>query len=524
MSNHLSDELLIQVINDDQFETEQSGIETHISNCDQCRARLETLSEPQWIEEHRIQLAQEYQSSSNSNLSLVGLMVGTDSTAAAIAKPTKSDRDFELRAIEQMLDEILLPSIHPETKGRLGDYEIENTIGYGGMGIVLRAYDRELQRPVAIKLIVPRLAHDGTAKQRFAREARAAAAVLHPNVIAIHGISETNGMPWFVMPLVNGPTLRGLVEQNGPLNERDIVRIGLQITSGLAAAHSQGVIHRDVKPENILVDNHVNRVVITDFGLARKEFDATLTKAGVLAGTLNYMSPEQAQGADTDERSDLFSLGSLLYYLATGVAPFRSASPANVIHKVVSEKQKDVRALNPEISEALAQTIDALLAKDPGDRFQTANELEDYLVQLVSHLNQPTKNRLPKLPVIKKSWLASTVLAGSFAVLLLASAFVYWGVDWDGSSKSVTPADQWSKIQETYSLDSPESFAREMQELEDSVSRLGSDIDGQRRISDDDGLNRNISQMLREMDELGKQLDFDAVGDSAQEDDKTEER
>ena len=414
-------------------------------------------------------------------------------------------RDFELLAIERMLDEITSPPSHPEMMGRLGDYEIEKVIGYGGMGVVLRAYDRELRRPVAIKLIMPRLAHDGIVKQRFAREARAAAAILHPNVIAIHGIDETKGMPWFVMPLINGPSLRELVEQKGALNERDIVRIGLQIASGLAAAHSHGVIHRDIKPENILVDNQINRVAITDFGLARQEFDATLTQSGILAGTLNYMSPEQARGEDMDARSDLFSLGSLLYFLATGTAPFRSDSPGGVIHMVVNEKQKDARALNPEISVTLARTIDSLLEKNPDHRFQSAVELEGYLAQLVSYLNQPTKNELPNLPVTKRDRHAKWLSLVALAVLSITVTCAYW-FNLPGPER-VTPQHLWTEIQQKYELETPKELLNQMSGLDQKMSALSRQLFAG-ESQEHDTLNRDLLQIGREIRSLGQQLEF----------------
>ncbi len=151
-------------------------------------------------------------------------------------------------------------------------------------------------------------------------------------------VDETDTMPWFVMPYIASPSLQELVDESGALPEGEIARIGLQIASGLAAAHGQGLVHRDIKPENILVDNEINRVVITDFGLARRDTEATITQTGVLAGSLNYMSPEQARSEDVDGRSDLFSLGALLYFLATGHVPFRADTLAGVIHNVSNRR------------------------------------------------------------------------------------------------------------------------------------------------------------------------------------------
>ena len=497
---HLTDQLLIQIIEDEHLNPPETEVEAHITNCKVCQSRLEQLADSNWLNEHREKLAKDYASESSAELQLQDL-VGTAAFGAG-----ESDipcRNFDLLAMERMLDELLLPPTHPETLGRLGSYEVEKILGYGGMGLVLRAYDRELQRPVAIKLIIPRLSQDGTAKQRFTREARAAAAILHPNVIAIHGIDEVKGIPWFVMPLINGPSLRELVEQKGPLNERDIVRIGLQIASGLSAAHSHGVIHRDIKPENILVDNQINRVVITDFGLARREFDATLTQAGVLAGTLNYMSPEQACSEDLDARSDLFSLGALLYFLATGTAPFKSDSAGGIVNQVINGEPQDARKINPEISATLARTIKKLLEKNREHRFQTAAEMEDYLAKLVSHLNQPTQFDLPALPHDRRIN-RSGLFAGLAGVIVLAGMIV-----WSNTLKPVEPTakELWKQIQEGHNFESPSDFDDRMKALDSDVDRLQRQIYGaQSQIDESFEIDlRRLNQSAQRLSEL---LDF----------------
>lgn len=354
----------------------------------------------------------------------------------------------------------------------------------------MRGFDRELHRPVAIKMVLPRLAGNGTAKQRFLREARAAATVLHPNVIGIHDIDESGGVPWFVMPLIAGPSLKTLVENNGPLNEREVVRIGLQIAGGLAAAHSQGLVHRDIKPENILVDNQVNRVVITDFGLARRESEEAMTQTGMLAGTLNYMSPEQSRGEDIDGRSDLFSLGGVLYFLATGVAPFQSSVAMRVLHKVRNDGHTCVRSLNPEISASLSNTIDGLLAKSPDHRIQLATELESYLNDYLAHLHHPTRQPAPAAPVMRnrapvtRHWTGKLSVA-IVALLCLGLLSLWITGNWPAVSKpepepaSASAAMQWSTIKSQYQLDDRGVFLSELKKLgeefqaiEHSLNRL----------------------------------------------------
>src|SRR5437763_10924412 len=220
--------------------------------------------------------------------------------------------------------DFLDPPDSPDQLGRLGPYQVQGVVGRGGMGVVLKALDPGLHRVVAIKVLAPQWAASAHARRRFTREARAAAAVSHDHVVTIHAVEETRGLPYLVMQYVPGISLEEKIERDGPLPVQEVLRIGMQAAAGLAAAHAQGLIHRDVKPANILLENGVERVKLTDFGLARAVDDASLTQSGVIAGTPQYMAPEQARGEPLDARSDLFSLGSVLYALCTGQPPFRA--------------------------------------------------------------------------------------------------------------------------------------------------------------------------------------------------------
>src|SRR5262245_12247929 len=191
--------------------------------------------------------------------------------------------------------------------GRLDHFEVVEEIGRGEMGIVLKAQDEKLQRVVALKVMSPRLAGNAGSRKRFIREGRAAAAVCHEHVVTIHGVEEGALLPYFVMQYVSGQSLQQRLERCGPLQVAAILRIGMQAAEGLAAAHAQGLVHRDIKPANILLENGVERVKITDFGLARAVDDASLTRSGVISGTPLYMAPEQARGEAVDHRADLFS-------------------------------------------------------------------------------------------------------------------------------------------------------------------------------------------------------------------------
>jgi serine/threonine protein kinase len=244
--------------------------------------------------------------------------------------------------------DFLAPSDRAGGLGRLGPYEVLEWIGRGGMGVVFKALDERLNRIVAVKVLAPALAGDDVARRRFLREAQAAAAVCHEHVVTIHAVDEVAGHPYLVMQLVVGESLHAKLDRHGPLAVEEILRIGVQVASGLAAAHAQGLVHRDIKPANLLLENGVGRVKITDFGLARAVDDASLTTTGTIAGTPQYMSPEQARGEPVDHRTDLFSLGSVLYATCTGRPPFRADSSLGVLRKVSDEPPQPIREQNYE--------------------------------------------------------------------------------------------------------------------------------------------------------------------------------
>ena len=269
---------------------------------------------------------------------------------------------------------LLRPSDDRNVLGTIGPYQVRELIGRGGMGIVFRAFDAKLNRVVAVKVLAPELAAQPTARRRFLREAQAAAAVTHPHVVTIHAVDE-DVWPYLVMECIDGCSLQDKVERSGTLKLAEVLRIGTQIAEGLAAAHKQGLIHRDVKPANILLENGVERVKITDFGLARAADDVTITRPGEISGTPQYMSPEQASGQRVDQRSDLFSLGCVLYAMCAGQPPFRADSMAAIVKKICHDAPQPLREIDPQVPEWLAEIIDRLLAKDPNQRFQTADEV-----------------------------------------------------------------------------------------------------------------------------------------------------
>jgi hypothetical protein len=286
--------------------------------------------------------------------------------------------------------EFLTPSEKPGSLGRLGHYEVLEVIGRGGMGVVLRAFDEELHRVVAIKVMAQQLATSATARKRFKREAQAVAAVIHDHIVTIHAVEEANGLPYLVMQYVAGLSLQQRLDRDGPLELQEVLRIGMQTASGLAAAHAQGLIHRDIKPANILLENGVERVKITDFGLARAAADASLTQSGMVAGTPQYMSPEQAEGKAVDPRTDLFSLGSVLYAMCTGRAPFRASGTLAVLKRVCEETPTPIRETNPGVPDWLVEIIDKLHAKDPAQRHQSAAEVAELLGRHLAQVQHPS--------------------------------------------------------------------------------------------------------------------------------------
>ncbi|MCY2968009.1 MAG: serine/threonine-protein kinase, partial [Planctomycetota bacterium] len=280
---------------------EESTLYSHLEVCDECSSELERMA------------------GGDSARNEIAAMLSPDELDDnPLSREECSTADFVVDHLD--------PADNPAVLGRLGGYDILDVIGRGGMGVVLKGYDRELKRFVAIKALAPHLAHSAVARKRFSREAQAAAAVVNPHVIAIHQVQSTARLPFLVMPLLTGESLAQRLASRGTLELEELLRIGMQAAEGLAAAHAQGLIHRDVKPANILLEKGVERAVLTDFGLARAADDVSMTRWGIIAGTPQYMSPEQARGDALDGRSDLFSLGCVLYEMATGVSPFKADS------------------------------------------------------------------------------------------------------------------------------------------------------------------------------------------------------
>ncbi|HYC52131.1 MAG TPA: serine/threonine-protein kinase [Gemmatimonadaceae bacterium] len=260
-------------------------------------------------------------------------------------------------------------------------YEVECEIGRGGMSVVYRARDVRLNRLVAIKVLPPELAYDPAVRTRFTREAQTSAQLSHSHIVPIYDVGETEGIAYFVMGYVTGGNLAALLarEPRQPLDETR--RIICEVADALAYAHTRGVIHRDIKPDNILLDRDTGRAMVTDFGIARAmEGGTRLTQTGIAVGTPTYMSPEQAEGREVDGRSDIYSLGVVGYQMLTGRVPFTAASSMALLLKHVTERPRAIAELRPDTPRVLRDAVERSLMKSPEDRWPTASALRDTLM------------------------------------------------------------------------------------------------------------------------------------------------
>lgn len=422
---HLSDLQIRQILGQ-----EKDGLtavdEEHLASCEQCRERLASeTADPWWWKEGRRLVA--------SSIRMID-----DSPPDFKKAFGKTSDHSDVIEIESLIASFEKP-IHPELLGTVEEYEIESLIGCGGMGAVFKGVDRELNRTVAIKFLLPCHSRNGLARQRFIREAKSVAAVRDDNVVPIFRINASGEFPYFVMPFIPGDSLEQHVIKNGCLETLQLLQIARQIATGLAAAHEQGIIHRDIKPANILLENDCNRVVVTDFGLAREIGDLSMTQTGLIAGTPKYMSPEQTEGKPLDQRSDLFSLGAVMYWMATGRTPFGGENLFELFNSIRVKRPTRIRQLNPNIPAKLERAIDKLLEKKMENRFADARRLESFLSQYSAHLQAPTTNREPKLR--RNLELTRWHFVGLVALVttLIVANLLLFNSNWFGSPRNDSP-------------------------------------------------------------------------------------
>ena len=325
----------------------------------------------------------------------------------------------------------LQPAPDHNVIGRMAHYDIISCLGRGGMGTVFEAFDTKLFRPVAIKFMASSLAASEKARSRFLREARVAASINHPNVVTIHAVDEYDGRPYLVMEFVSGATLHEHMRKIGPLPIGDILRISRQIATGLRAAHEKGIVHRDIKPGNILLENGVQRVKIVDFGLAQVIFELSdITSMGQTLGTPRYMSPEQIEGSRVDERADLFSLGCVIYMMCVGHPPF-SGNSITVLHTILRDPHVPIRQVMPQIPPALSNLVDSLLSKSREHRIQSAAIVEETITDIARggtpsgeylRVQQPVEKELPA-PLRR-----SLPRIGAALALITASVMLTWAI------------------------------------------------------------------------------------------------
>src|SRR6202142_718568 len=312
---------------------------------------------------------------------------------------------------------------------KLGPYEIQSPLGAGGMGEVYRARDTRLEREVALKILLELFALEPDRLRRFEQEARAVAALNHPNILAVFDIGQHNGSPFLVSELLEGETLRVLLDQ-GALPPRKAIAYGVQIAQGLAAAHEKGIVHRDLKPENVFVTRD-GRIKILDFGLAKLAqkpgtepdgitMTSSHTAAGVVMGTASYMAPEQVRGDAVDPRTDIFAFGAVLYEMLTGKRAFRRDTTPETMTAVLKEEPPEIAESAPTASPALDRIVRRCLEKSPEQRFQSAKDLSFALGSL-SGTESSAAAKLLTAPRDRSTAVWKSV-AGTFAVIAVAGA------------------------------------------------------------------------------------------------------
>src|SRR3972149_5619041 len=320
-------------------------------------------------------------------------------------------------------------------------YKILEKLGEGGMGTVFKAQDTKLDRFVALKFLPSQLTSTSEEKGRFVQEAKAASSMNHPNVCTIYDIQEYDKQLFIVMEFIDGVTLRDMKQS---LSEKRILDIGIQVAEGLGAAHEKGIVHRDIKPENIMIRKD-GIAQIMDFGLAKLYTSSNvsrLTKAGTTMGTIGYMSPEQIQGLDIDHRSDIFSLGVVLYEMFAGESPFKGIHETAIMYEIVNVDPEPLSSIKPGINSEIDSIIFECLEKDPAERYQSAAEIARNLRRIkresgktsvsrrsIDNISQQSKSHVPKDDkLLKRNLKQKIILAASFLIVAILAALISWNL------------------------------------------------------------------------------------------------
>ncbi|QDT02750.1 Serine/threonine-protein kinase PknB [Rubripirellula lacrimiformis] len=470
-SDHPSEAMLAASICQQADQATEDAVAAHLTQCPQCRIRLDAMAVGDDAGQEIFEVLRR------------------ESDAAKSSGTIDQVRRLEHESIVDFAVAFLEPSTRSDALGRLGEFEILSVIGHGGMGIVLKGFQEELNRPVAVKVMSPHLATVAVARKRFLREAQATAAVVHPNVMPILSVSESSSLPFLVMPFVACHSLQQRLDADGAMPLVDTLRIAVQVAHGLAAAHAQGLVHRDVKPANILLERSVDRAMLTDFGLARAADDVTVTRSGVIAGTPQYMSPEQARGSAIDARSDLFSFGSVIHAMAIGRPPFRAETSYGILRKITDDDVQPMRDQSADVPQWLDRLVQRLLSKDPADRPQSAAELAETLETCLAHVQQPTLNRLPDslvLPRKPRPMNRNTVVILAATLAIAISLLSMW---FRMPTRNVLPAPQPSfvtmptvpvpivPVPTVRPMEPEPSIDQQIQSLQNEIDQMQSQLD-----------------------------------------------
>jgi serine/threonine protein kinase/HAMP domain-containing protein len=307
------------------------------------------------------------------------------------------------------------------TVRQVGRYEIQGPIGRGGMASVFRAHDPGIGRDVAIKFLHASFCADEEYRARFLQEARAAGGLSHPNIVVVHDVGEIEGRPYMAMELLEGEPLSASLSKGKNLPVREAVLVAIQLAKALGYAHARGIVHRDIKPGNILREKGSTAIKVTDFGIAHVDsaHEEQKTRVGDVLGTPQYMSPEQTQGHKLDGRSDLFSAGIMLYQMLAGKRPFQGDTLVAVAVQITQQNPEPIEKIRPEVPASLRRVVDRCLAKAPDKRFQTGDELANALIKVLAEIDEAAqaKNQ-PKIIPLRVKWAAmmALIVAGVMAV------------------------------------------------------------------------------------------------------------
>ena len=304
----------------------------------------------------------------------------------------------------------------------VGRYEIIEKIGEGAMAAVYRAYDPSIDRPLAIKFLHANLSADPEYRSRFLREARAAGMLSHPNIVTVFDVGEIEGRPYIAMELLDGGPLDEKTKSNERFAVADVMKIGSQLASALDFAHSRGIFHRDIKPSNIVLVAGREQIKVTDFGIAHMAASShsQATRVGTMIGTPHYMSPEQAMGQKVDARSDLFSVGVVMYELLTGQRPFNADSVVTLVYRIAKEEPRPIESFRNDVPSALRRIVDRCLNKEPNRRYQSGAELVSDLDKLSRQLAEQAAQRgAPRLAPLRRQW---SLVVGAVVAVTMAIA------------------------------------------------------------------------------------------------------